>query len=110
MGQSAGAVDVYAVMVSPLVVNANPSLVHRVVPISGGLSLGGELPAGSIATLAPASAYAGQAAFLLAQLVIGDGLATDVTVGQRVHRDADQRPARRLPARQERRRDAARRC
>jgi len=37
------------------------------------------LPAGSIATLAPASAYAGQAAFLLAQLVIGDGLATDVT-------------------------------
>ena len=79
MGQSAGAVDVYAVMVSPLVVNANPSLVHRLLPISGGLSLAGELPAGSIATLAPASAYAGQAAFLLAQLVIGDGLATDVT-------------------------------
>ena len=79
MGQSAGAVDVFAVMVSPLVVNANPSLVHRLLPISGGLSLAGELPAGSIATLAPASAYAGQAAFLLAQLVIGDGLATDVT-------------------------------
>jgi len=79
MGQSAGAVDVYAVMVSPLVVNANPSLVHRVLPISGGISLAGELPAGSIATLAPASAYAGQAAFLLQQLVIGDGLAADAT-------------------------------
>ena len=79
MGQSAGAVDVDAVMVSPLVVNASPSLVHRVVPISGGLSLASELPAGSIATLAPASAYAGQAAYLLAQLVIGDGLATDLT-------------------------------
>jgi para-nitrobenzyl esterase len=79
MGQSAGAVDVFAVMVSPLVVNANPSLVHRVIPISGGLSLATELPAGSIATMAPASAFAGQAAFLLQQLVIGDGLATDAT-------------------------------
>jgi para-nitrobenzyl esterase len=77
MGQSAGAVDVYAVMVSPLVADANPSLVHRAVPISGGLSLASELPAGSIATMAPASAYAGQAAFLLQQLVIADGLATD---------------------------------
>jgi len=79
MGQSAGAVDVFAVMVSPLVVNANPSLVHRVIPISGGLSLATELPAGSIATMAPASAFAGQAAFLLQQLVIADGLATDAT-------------------------------
>ena len=78
MGQSAGAVNVYAVMISPLVVNANPSLVHRVLPISGGISLAGELPAGSIATLAPASAFAGQAALLLPQLVIGDGLATDI--------------------------------
>lgn len=77
MGQSAGAVDVYAVMVSPLVVNANPSLVHRLLPISGGLSLASELPAGSIPTLAPAAAYAGQASLLLTQLVIGDGLATD---------------------------------
>ena len=94
MGQSAGAVDVYAVMVSPLVVNANPSLVHRLLPISGGISLAGELPAGSIATLAPASAYAGQAAFLLAQLVIGDGLATDVASANGTSR---RRPTRSSP-------------
>ena len=78
MGQSAGAVNVYAVMTSPLVVNANPALVHRFVPISGGIALAGEVPAGSIATLAPASAFRGQADFLLANLVIGDGLATDL--------------------------------
>jgi len=77
MGQSAGAVDVYALMVSPLVVNATPSLVHRLLPISGGLSLASELPAGSIPTLAPASAYAGQGGVLLTQLLIADGLATD---------------------------------
>ena len=103
MGQSAGAVDVYAVMVSPLVVNANPSLVHRLLPISGGLSLAGELPAGSIATLAPASAYAGQAAFLLAAAGDRRRPRDRRHLGQRLHRDADQRAARRLPARQERR-------
>jgi len=65
-------------MTSPLVVKANPALVHRFVPISGGIALAGEVPAGSIATLAPASAFRGQADFLLANLVIGDGLATDL--------------------------------
>ena len=49
MGQSAGAVNVYAVMTSPLVVSANPALVHRCVPMSGGISLASEVPAGSIA-------------------------------------------------------------
>ena len=49
MGESAGAVNVYAVMTSPLVVGANPALVHRALPISGGISLASELPAGSIA-------------------------------------------------------------
>ena len=78
MGQSAGAVNVYAVMTSPLVVNANPALVHRFVPISGGIALASEVPAGSIATLAPASAFLGQADYLLANLVIGDGLAADL--------------------------------
>ena len=53
MGQSAGAVNVFAVMTSPLVVNANPALVHKLLPISGGISPASELPAGSIATLAP---------------------------------------------------------
>ncbi|GAB4556420.1 MAG: hypothetical protein Tsb007_14680 [Rhizobacter sp.] len=79
MGQSAGAVNVFAVMTSPLVVAANPAIVHKLLPISGGLSPASELPAGSIATMAAPSAFRGQADYFLAQLVIADGLAADLT-------------------------------
>jgi para-nitrobenzyl esterase len=78
MGQSAGGVNVYAMFTSPLVVQARHKLFHRLVPLSGGLSLASELPPGSIATLAPASAFEGQATFLLLQQLIVDGLATDL--------------------------------
>ena len=78
MGQSAGAVNVYAMFTSPLVVQARHQLFHRLVPLSGGLSLASELPPGSLATLAPASFFEFQANFLLQQQLIVDGLATDV--------------------------------
>ena len=78
MGQSAGAVNVYALMTSPLVVNANPALVHRLLPISGGISRASELPAGSIATLALPSDFRGQADYLVANMVLIDGLASDI--------------------------------
>ncbi len=55
MGQSAGAINVYAILTSPLMINANPKLFHKVVPLSGGISLASNLPAGSIPTLSPAS-------------------------------------------------------
>lgn len=77
MGQSAGAVDVYAMFASPLVVEGRHKLFHRLVPLSGGLSLASELPPGSIATLAPASAFLAQGDILLQQQLIADGLATD---------------------------------
>ncbi len=82
MGQSAGAVDVYALLTSPLVVNANPKLMHKVVPMSGGLSLASNLPPGSIPTLNPASTALAQGNALLYNLLIGDGLATDTTTAQ----------------------------
>jgi carboxylesterase type B len=78
MGQSAGAVNVFAVMTSPLVVAANPAIVHKLLPISGGLSPASELPAGSLATMAAPSDFRGQADYFLARLVIADGLATDI--------------------------------
>jgi carboxylesterase type B len=78
MGESAGAVNVFAVMTSPLVVGASPSLVHKLLPLSGGFSPASELPAGSIATMAAPSAFRGQADYFLAQLVIADGLAADL--------------------------------
>jgi len=77
MGQSAGAVNVYALLASPLVFNARHQLVHRAVPISGGLSLAHELPPGALATLAPASIFQLQGNLVLQQQLIADGLATD---------------------------------
>lgn len=79
MGHSAGAVNVFAVVTSPLVVNASPALVHKWVPMSGGAALASELPAGSLPGLARAVDFRGQADFLLNQLVIADGLAADAT-------------------------------
>ena len=82
MGQSAGAINVYALLTSPLVVNANPKLMHKVVPMSGGLSLASNLPPGSIPTLNPASTALAQGNALLYNLLIGDGLATDTATAQ----------------------------
>ena len=77
MGESAGAVNVFAVMTSPLLVQANPALVHRLLPMSGGISPAGELPPGSVPTLAPALAFRTQADLLMTQLLISDGQALD---------------------------------
>ncbi len=82
MGQSAGAVNVFALLTSPLVVNANPKLMHKVVPMSGGLSLASNLPPGSIPTLNPASTALAQGNALLYNLLIADGLATDTATAQ----------------------------
>ena len=77
MGESAGAVNVYALMTSPLLVDANPALVHKLLPISGGISPASELPAGSVATLAPAGAFRDQADLLLRELIIEAAQAAD---------------------------------
>jgi para-nitrobenzyl esterase len=82
MGQSAGAINVYALLTSPLVVNARPRLVHGAVPLSGGISLSTNLPPGRIPTLLPATVYLAQGNALLLNLVIADGLATDLASAQ----------------------------
>ena len=82
MGQSAGAINVYAMLTSPLVVHARPRLFHRAVALSGGISLATNLPPGRIPTLNPASAYLAQGNTLLANLLIADGLATDTASAQ----------------------------
>ena len=55
MGQSAAAINVYAMLTSPLVVNARHKLFQRAVPLSGGLSLASKPASGRIPTLNPAS-------------------------------------------------------
>jgi len=77
MGQSAGAINVYALLTSPQMANASPKLFHKSVPLSGGLSLASNLPAGSIATMSPASTYLAQGNALLKQMLIADGRATN---------------------------------
>lgn len=77
MGQSAGAINVYALQTSPLVTNARHPLFHRVVPLSGGISLATNLPPGRFPTLSPQTTYANQGNALLNNQLIADGLATD---------------------------------
>lgn len=77
MGQSAGAINVWALQTSPLMMAAQPKLFHRNVPLSGGISLASNLPAGSLPMLNPRSFYQGQGTALLQNLLIVDGLATD---------------------------------
>jgi para-nitrobenzyl esterase len=78
MGQSAGAINTWALLTSPLAVG----LFHKAVPLSGGISLATNLPAGMIPLLNPASTYATQGNNLLYKLVIADGKATDTASAQ----------------------------
>ena len=78
MGQSAGAINAWALLTSPMAAG----LFHRAAPLSGGISLASNLPTGTIPTLNPASSYATQSAALLARLLIADGLATDTASAQ----------------------------
>ena len=73
MGQSAGATNVLALLAAP----PAAGLFHKALPISAGISLPTNLPAGTIPTLNPASKYAAQAGALLAALALADGLAPD---------------------------------
>jgi len=82
MGQSAGAINVYAMLTSPLVAHGHPKLFHGAVPLSGGISLATDLPPGSIPTLNPASVALAQGNALLVNQLIVDGLATDTASAQ----------------------------
>ena len=78
MGQSAGAINVYALLTSSLATG----LFHKAVPLSGGISLASDLPPGNIPTLNTAATYAAQGTSLLANLLIADGKAADLTSAQ----------------------------
>ena len=78
MGQSAGAINVYALLTTPATVDARPRLFHRAAPLSGGISLASNLPPGHLPTLNPASVYLSQGNLLVNNLVLADGLASDL--------------------------------
>jgi para-nitrobenzyl esterase len=78
MGQSAGAINVWALMTAP----SAAGLFHKAVPLSGGISLAANLPPGALPILNPAATYAGQANALLSRLLIADGQAADMAGAQ----------------------------
>ncbi|HVL76106.1 MAG TPA: carboxylesterase family protein, partial [Noviherbaspirillum sp.] len=84
MGESAGAINVYALLTSPKLADAQRKLFHRAVPLSGGLSLAENLPAGTIPTMSPAAVYALQGNALLVNLLVADGSAADLAAAQTI--------------------------
>ena len=82
MGESAGAVNVYALLTSPLMLKAQPALVHRVLAMSGGISRAEDLPPQAVPVLLEAGRYEDQAERLLTESLIKDGLAHDATTAQ----------------------------
>jgi para-nitrobenzyl esterase len=77
MGESAGAVNVYALMTSPMLSGKSPQLFHRVVALSGGLSSAATLPPGSIPGVLPSSVWAARGQALLVHSLIADGTVPD---------------------------------
>jgi para-nitrobenzyl esterase len=78
MGQSAGAINVWALLTAP----SAAGLFQKAVPLSGGISLASNLPAGTIPTLNPATTYAAQGNALVARLLIADGTVADMATAQ----------------------------
>jgi para-nitrobenzyl esterase len=78
MGQSAGAVNVYALLTSPMLVGRpGPPLFHRLVALSGGISTPATLPTGAIAAIQPRALWAERGDQLLLQSLIAHGVAAD---------------------------------
>jgi len=77
MGQSAGAVNVYALLTSPMLVARQAPLFHRVVALSGGISSAATLPKGSIPGILPPSVWARRGEALLLESLRTDGSAPD---------------------------------
>lgn len=77
MGQSAGAVNVYAVQTSPMVVSRATPLFHRLVALSGGISTAATLPAGAIPVVPAPAVLAARGNALLSESLVADGSAKD---------------------------------
>lgn len=77
MGESAGAVNVYALLASPMLAQAEPRLFHRVIALSGGISSAATLPPGAIAGILPRAVWRQRGQALLEHSLIADGSAKD---------------------------------
>ena len=76
MGQSAGAVNVYALMTSPLLAARSQPLFHRVAALSGGISTAATLPPGAIPGVLPRPVWTTRGQALLTHSLAADGVAS----------------------------------
>ncbi|CAA2110470.1 carboxylesterase/lipase family protein [Variovorax paradoxus] len=79
MGQSAGAVNVYALQSSPMLVARGRVLFHRLAALSGGLSTAASLPSGGIPAVLPAPVWAARGQALVLESLVAGGQAADET-------------------------------
>lgn len=77
MGQSAGAVNAYALLSSPMLVARGRPLFHRLAALSGGLSTAASLPPGGIPSVLPAPVWAARGDALVRASCMADRGATD---------------------------------
>ncbi len=77
MGQSAGAVNVYALLSSPLLAARTQPMFHRVAALSGGISTAATLPKGAIPGVLPKALWTTRGQALLAHALVADGAAAD---------------------------------
>lgn len=82
MGESAGAVNVYALLTSPLVTATRPALFHRALPMSGGISRPEDLPPERLPVLVAPSVFETQARLLLAHRLVADKLTQDLATAE----------------------------
>lgn len=84
MGQSAGAVNVYALMTSPMLAERSRPLFHRVVALSGGLSTAASLPRGAIPGVLPRPVWVRRGEALLHESLLAAGRAADAEAARRL--------------------------
>jgi para-nitrobenzyl esterase len=84
MGESAGAVNVYALLTSPMVVARPAPLFQRLVALSGGISSAATLPPGSFATILPRSVWITRGNALLIHSLVADGTVADRAAAESV--------------------------
>jgi para-nitrobenzyl esterase len=77
MGESAGAVNIYALLTSPTVAARSTPLFHRLIALSGGISTAATMPAGSIAVIQPNALWAERGNALLVESLVSDRSASD---------------------------------
>lgn len=82
MGQSAGSVNVLALMTSPVVTAARPQLFHRLVELSGGISTAATIRSGGVPSIVARSVYQQQGDALVAAALVADGTVADAVAAQ----------------------------